>query len=436
MSENGRKQSYFEFDDFRLYPKERLLTRNSARVHLTPLVLDLLIALVEHQGELVSKEWLLETVWAGRFVEDGNLNRTISTLRKNLGPQQNGSDMIETVPKVGYRFIAAVTEVSPTVASQPTHTQKQKKPSPIWLLSLTGAILLSVAAWYFLGPQRPVTRDGLTRLTNNLAEDEVPEWSPDGKKIAFTSNRDGAKNIYVMNADGSNVVRLTDGSTAEDVPVWSPDGTKILFGSMRDGNLEIYIMNADGSEQKRLTFNSVVDGGPARFSPDGQKIVFSRSAANEGDAYYNFDIYTMNVDGSDVRQLTFDPEYDAGPHWSPDGARIAFLSARDKNYDVFTMNPDGSDQVNLTKDKAHQSPNGWTPDSKQIFYNAQPTQQGASNQLGLMNADGSNRRLITSFPDKTFHISYSAVAGKMVFSLTKDGNYEIYTMEAGSLLNN
>jgi len=436
MNENGRENQYFEFEGFRLSIEERLLSRNGERIPLTPRVLDLLIALVQRHGELVSKEALLETVWAGRFVEDGNLNRTISTLRKSLGSGLNGNDMIETVPKLGYRFIAGVTEVSAGQTSEPEVSIQRRAPSKFWLIGLAGAALLCVASYYFLVPRAPVTIDGMTRLTNNLAEDESPEWSPDGKKIAFASNRDGAKNIYVMNADGSDVVRLTNGSVGDEAPVWSPDGTRILFGSMRDGNLEIYIMNSDGSEQKRLTFNSVVDSGPAQFSPDGQKIVFSRSGAIEGDAYYNFDIYTMNIDGSDVRQLTFDPEYDAGPHWSPDGSKIAFVSGREKNFDVFVMNADGTDEINLTKDRENDSPNGWTPDSKQIFYNVQPLVQGASSQLFLMNADGSNRRQITSFSDKTYHISYSATAKRMAFALTRDGNYEIYAIDAGNVLNN
>src|ERR1043166_3170646 len=112
MSENGHDQHYFEFVDFRLYPAERLLTKNGDRIALTPRVLDLLIALVERSGELLSKEALLNEVWADSFVEEGNLNRTISTLRKNLGNQSNGGNLIETVPKLGYRFIAPVTQIS------------------------------------------------------------------------------------------------------------------------------------------------------------------------------------------------------------------------------------------------------------------------------------------------------------------------------------
>src|SRR4051812_26145662 len=104
MDENGHNPRCFEFVDFQLFPHSRLLIKNAERVPLTPRVLDLLIVQVENRGELVSKETLIETVWADSFVEEGNLNRTISTLRKNLGSQSNGSDLIETVPKLGYRF--------------------------------------------------------------------------------------------------------------------------------------------------------------------------------------------------------------------------------------------------------------------------------------------------------------------------------------------
>ena len=434
MSENGHKHLCYEFADFRLYPHERLLLRNAARVALTPRVMDLLIVLVEHQGELVTKETLFEAVWADSFVEEGNINRTISTLRKNLGSQSNGSDLIETVPKLGYRFIAPVEETSDNDANRDAALPQRSMRA--WLIVVMGVVVVGLAAYYFFVPGIAVTKDGMTRLTNNLAEDESPEFSPDGKKIVFVSNREGARNIYVMNADGGNVVRLTNISTAENSPTWSPDGTRILFESSRDGNPEIYVMKADGSDQRRLTFNAVVDGGPARFSPDGRRIVFSRSAANEGVAYYNFDIYTMSIDGEDLRQLTTDPEYDAEPHWSPDGTKITFVSAREKGFDVFVMNADGSDQINLTKDRENQSPIDWTPDGKQIIFTAESLSRTNASQIWVMNADGSNRRQISSFSDEPYHISYSLAAKKIVFAPKKDGNFEIYSMDAANLLSN
>jgi Tol biopolymer transport system component len=103
-----------------------------------------------------------------------------------------------------------------------------------------------------------------TRLTNNPAADYTPDWSPDGSKIAFVSNRDGDHESYVMNANGSSPIRLTTTAGLDVQPVWSPDGEKILFTSRRDGpnvstSNEVYVMNANGSGQTRLTSNSVED---------------------------------------------------------------------------------------------------------------------------------------------------------------------------------
>src|ERR1043166_9668603 len=111
MTENGHKHRCLQFGNFRLYPGERLLTAGQERVPLTPRVMDLLIVLVENGGAVVSKESLFDTVWADTTVEEGNLNLTISSLRKHLGSQSNGSGIIETVPKLGYRFIAPVSEI-------------------------------------------------------------------------------------------------------------------------------------------------------------------------------------------------------------------------------------------------------------------------------------------------------------------------------------
>ena len=195
---------------------------------------------------------------------------------------------------------------------------------------------------------------GVTRLTNNSAEDGSPAWSPDGRRIAFYSLRDGNYEIYVMNADGSGVTRLTNNSADDVTPAWSPDGRRIAFTSLRDGNYEIYVMNADGSGQSRLTSNSAAAVYPA-WSPDGRRIAFY--SLRDG----NYEIYVMNADGSSVTRLTNNSAGDFNPDWSPDGNRIAFDSSRDGNREIYVMNADGSGVTRLTNNSVVDYDPAWSP---------------------------------------------------------------------------
>jgi len=184
-----------------------------------------------------------------------------------------------------------------------------------------------------------------------------PAFSPDGRKIAFTSNRDGNNEIYVMNADGSAQTRLTSDPAADQFPAFSPDGRKVAFMSTRAGDsfdTEIYIMNADGSGVTRLTANSSFDNEPA-FSPDGMKIAFQSGRDR------NHEIYLMNVDGTGQTNLTNNPVSDWSPALSPDGTMIAFERRRDFSYgEIYVMNLDGTGQGSLTNAGAGLQPD-WGP---------------------------------------------------------------------------
>ena len=200
-----------------------------------------------------------------------------------------------------------------------------------------------------------------TRLTDNPAQENSSDWSPDGSKIAFNSNRDGNLEIYVMNADGSGVERLTNGDPADITPDWSPDGNKIVFVSNRWGSPDIFVMNADGSNHVRLTDNPGRELNPA-WSPDGERIAFDSDLLNLIPGPPD-EIFVMDANGSNPVNLTNNQADDTWPDWSPDGSKIVFDTNRASvgdNYEIYVMNADGSNPLNLTKFAAHNARPAWS----------------------------------------------------------------------------
>jgi Tol biopolymer transport system component len=159
------------------------------------------------------------------------------------------------------------------------------------------------------------------RVTQYQGPDFAPSLSPDGRRIAFVSDREepGNNDIYVMDVDGTNVSRVTTDINIDARPDWSPDASEIVF-ARHDGDthFEIWVAASDGSGERRLTRNDVDDFAPD-WSPDGESIVFQRYVGT------NLELFTMHPDGSGVERLTNLPGEDRDPAWSPDGSAIAFI---------------------------------------------------------------------------------------------------------------
>ena len=244
-----------------------------------------------------------------------------------------------------------------------------------------------------------------------VSDDFSPAWSPDGMKIAFSSERLGNQEIYVMDADGKNLVQLTRHRAYDATPSWSPDGRKIAFTSDRDhlfvvgpgqiGELEIYVMNADGENVVRITETGGWNHEPS-WSPDGTKIAFV-SEPNRGG---NPEIYVMNANGKNPVRLTRNPGWDADPSWSPDGTKIAFESRRNETMDIYTIEPDGRNLVRLTKDAAGGNSPSWSPDGREIAY---ATKRNENFEIYVMDADGGNPANLTRDPASDSNPAWSPV---------------------------
>ena len=141
-----------------------------------------------------------------------------------------------------------------------------------WFIAV-GVLVVLFAAMAFESPAGIASESSTDRVNVVGAAHGGDGFSGTNGKIAFSSERDGNGEIYVMDADGSNPTNLTNNGATDGGPAWSPDGGKIAFTSERDGNYEIYVMDADGSNPTNLTNNSAWDSEPA-WSPDGSKIAF------------------------------------------------------------------------------------------------------------------------------------------------------------------
>jgi TolB protein len=192
-----------------------------------------------------------------------------------------------------------------------------------------------------------VNRDGsdMRRLTSYDAYTAEGVLSPDGRRIVFTSLKDGDLDIYTMNVDGSDVKRLTTTPGYDGGPWWSPDGTKIVYRAhhpkdslelrqyrellaqrfIRPSKVELFVMNADGSDNRQITQLGGANFGPS-WTPDGQRIIFASNHKNPRSR--NFDLYLVNLDGSNLEQVTTNAEFDGFPMFSPDGRKLIWASNR------------------------------------------------------------------------------------------------------------
>jgi Tol biopolymer transport system component len=251
-------------------------------------------------------------------------------------------------------------------------------------------------------------RTGLVQLTHHSADvwNDRPAWSPDGKRIAFTSTHPGGppdydpeatqKHIHVMNADGSGEVQRVVASVWNESPTWSPDGKRIAFESLRDGSFDIVVMSADddGKAPQVVASRPGWDGQPA-WSPDGSRIAY---VSDWTDSNLAKDIFLTTPEGGTSTQSTngfdFFPSHmlHFRPTWSPDGRRLAIVRCpQSANVcsgaaTLLTMNPDGSNVTPLVETRNYTEPT-WSPDGRSIAYSA-------ASSISWISVDGSQRGVI------------------------------------------
>lgn len=231
----------------------------------------------------------------------------------------------------------------------------------------------------------------LRRITGRGAFD--PAWSPDGKWIAFVSNRSRPRNeaaaeIYVMRANGSGLRRVTRNRFVDFQPAWAPDGRRLVFQSTTASGGGVAVINVNGTGFRRLTRGNL-DAGPA-WSPDGRTIVYAPGAGTPESR----GIWLMNPDGTNRRQLTFPPQHpdggslngsDSMPDWAPDGRQVAFTRRYRDRTDIYAVRLDGTGLRRLTKQVGQHVSPAWSPDGRQVVFVTALYQRRV---IDVVNADG------------------------------------------------
>jgi len=244
------------------------------------------------------------------------------------------------------------------------------------------------------------------QLTFEQAWIEFFDISPDGKRLAVSSDRSGNPDLWTMPAEGGPMQRLTTDPTPDWNPKWSPDGSQIAFYAFRSGNREIWVMPSGGGAARQLT-TGITDNVNPDWSPDGKEIAFS--SARSG----NPDIWVVPASGGEPRPVATGPSADELPQWSRDGASIVFLSMRSGEWRLWRVAVSGGDPEPITK---RADIFCWSPDGKRIFY----ASRGNLWELELGN--GSERQL-TDFSGRPGFLGFNSFAsdgGNLFFSWYED----------------
>ena len=364
------------FGGFTLDLRRRALFRGDARVHLTSKPLETLIFLVEHRGQVVTKEAVMGSVWKDTAVTDGVLVQAVREIRRALEDDKENPSFVQTVPREGYRFVGDVgvlDRAGPKAAVDSPPRQFARR--PIQVVAMAVVVGLALVAWRWGIAARDgdaaTGDDGLiashiTPLTAGGISAVKPVFSPDGKSLLYQSDteRHGVLDFFLLPLSGGEPWRLTHGANASgDLPVFTPDGRDVVFSRYRTGS--------DGSRLPDLWKVSAFGGTPVRYIPEASGAGFSPDGAWVAYTQHGADARTLVVSPAgrlDERREVSTPGFT--PRWSPDGKWLAYTTSYPEggHGDVWIVSPSLTERRRLTTQSAQMYGLAWSGDSGSIVF--------------------------------------------------------------------
>ena len=256
---------------------------------------------------------------------------------------------------------------------------------------------------------------------------QIYAQAPKTAKIAFSSNRDGNWEIYLMNPNGSQQERLTRNNALDHSPVWSPTGEQILFTSDRDGIKDLYVMDADGSRVRRVFRRSAVRIEPT-WSPDGERIAFHAEIPR-------WSIQTATINGGDVKQVASAEWHGGNPSWSANGKEIAFVGDAGGTHRIFIVKL-GSDDVRtfLRKESPRMSTPSWSPKGDKLAFSWSRWGIRNTSAIFVANRDGSRLRQMSERVPLAYYAAWSPDGDRIVYveeAVERDRQIAVVDVETG-----
>lgn len=425
------ENNLYEFGSYTLDARKRVLLSGGEVVPLAPKAVDLLVALVENSGHVLTKGELMKAVWPNSFVEEANLSHHIFTLRKALGEDKNGGKYIETIPRRGYRFVARLVEV-------------EDEDAELLIAEHTSSHIV-IEEQQDTGTERGYASPEEVLLDKTLAAESV-EVRPKRWRVVPVL----VISIGIVIAVGSvlwslrprldsramlppmTALPLTTYPDNEFGPRFSPDGKFIVFswtGGDTNGGINIYVKQVDGGGQLQLTHNSSCRNGAGTFSPDGRLIAFSRSCTDQS----NNGLYTIPAVGGPEREL-YSCANIRDICWSPDGKFIAFADkpAPDEFFSVFLLSVDTLEVRKLSSPSAESYQDRFisiSPDSEQLTF-IRASGDFLTDELYLVTIRSGEQKRLFSDNSRMLGADWTPDSKEIVFSSNRSGSFALWRISA------
>jgi len=340
-------------------------------------------------------------------------------------------------PTAYYSLLVPGGQAVVVVGAAPLHAQPGAYHPVTWsitqgtvVLVLEGAYWLEGLPWYRV-QTIDLAHDGwcngiyLMPLVITATPTQPPSTAvpPSTQCIAFTTERDGNREVYVMNSDGTELRNLTQHPAQDGDPTWSPMHDWLAFTSDRNNNNDIFLMSDVGTNLVQLTFSTADEIHPA-WSPDGALIAYVSN--EDGD----WEIFVMSANGTGAVQLTHNEAWDSYPSWSPDGHKLVFTSDRDGNYELYLYDLETRTETRLTNNPASDAFPAWSPVSEEIAFTSARDGRLELYLLDLAATPYRITRLTDTMPADVAnrYPTWSSDGQWLAFTSWRDGNAEIYVM--------